>query len=182
MSPPGRLAHHGADIRSRRRHEVLALAHELLPRPSGANRYRARAIWRDGDGLNVSLDDSREGWYDFAADEGGGVLDLVQQVRGGTRQEALRWTANLAGIPLTDRPLTWVERERYRLQKAIAEREAADVVAWRDGLLKTLRHARDQYLSIYHVQRVTSSATGSMLPSGIWRRMPANTIYSLTSG
>ena len=42
---------------------------------------RGPAFWRRGDGLNVSLNDSRSCWRDFKASEGGGVLDLVQRVR-----------------------------------------------------------------------------------------------------
>ena len=110
----------------------ISQAYEALtgerPRQAGAGRYRARAVWRDGVGFNVALDDSSGGWYDFVAGEGGGVLDLVQLVRGGTRQEALKFVAGIAGITLDDNPLSLAERERYRLQKAIADREAADVV------------------------------------------------------
>jgi hypothetical protein len=107
-------------------------------------------VWRDGDGLNVSLDDNRRVWHDFVTDEGGGVLDLIVQIRGGSRQEALRWLADFAGM-IIDHPLTRVERERYRRQSAVAEREANDLVRWRDGLLEALRQARDAYLRNYGI-------------------------------
>jgi hypothetical protein len=57
-------------------------------------------MWRGGDGFNVSLNDTRSVWHDFTTDEGGGVLDLVARIRGGDRQDALRWLAAFAGIRL----------------------------------------------------------------------------------
>src|SRR5689334_18557606 len=65
------------------------------PRRSGVNRWRAVAVWRGGDGFNVSLDDGRGLWHDFTTGEGGGILDLVVRVVGGSRQDALRWVADL---------------------------------------------------------------------------------------
>lgn len=53
------------------------------PHRTGRDTWRAVATWRDGDGLNVSGDDARGVWHDFAANEGGGVLDLIVRVRGG---------------------------------------------------------------------------------------------------
>ena len=61
---------------------------------------RAKAFYRDGDGLSVSLCDQRQVWHDFVTGEGGGVLDLIQHVRGGRRKDALEWLADLAGIRL----------------------------------------------------------------------------------
>jgi hypothetical protein len=119
------------------------------PRRTGAGKYRARAVWRNGDGLNVSLDNSRNTWFDFRDGCGGGVLGLIVQVRGASRQKALRWLADFACMSI-DHPLTRAEREQYRRQSATAEREATELVWWRDGLLEALRHARDAYLGTYH--------------------------------
>lgn len=47
---------------------------------------RGRAWWRDGNGYNVSVNDAKSTWYDHAADEGGGILDLVVRVHGGTEE------------------------------------------------------------------------------------------------
>jgi hypothetical protein len=52
---------------------------------------RGRAFWRDGDGLNVSLDPDRNLWHDFVTQVGGGVLKLVQTVLGVDKAGALRW-------------------------------------------------------------------------------------------
>jgi len=65
-------------------------------------RGRGRAWWRNGDGWSVSVDDRCGCWHDHRDGIGGGVLDLVAHVRGGTRQDALRWLAELTGSPLDD--------------------------------------------------------------------------------
>jgi hypothetical protein len=136
------------------------------PRPAGAGRFRARAVWRDGDGYNVALDDSRGCWYDFKTGDHGGVLALVQHVRGGTKQEALKWVASFAGMELDDHQLTSVERERYRQQIVIAKREAADLKAWRDGLLAVLREHRNGFLASYHKAKNYVLANGVDTPYG----------------
>jgi hypothetical protein len=118
------------------------------PRQAGAGKYRARAIWRDGDGVNVSLNDCRGCWYDFRTGEGGGVLDLVQLVRGGTRQEALLWLADYAGKPLADNPLSPSERAEWAKARRDLEQALPDARHWQraavnmsEDLLVTLKAA-----------------------------------------
>jgi hypothetical protein len=94
-------------------------------------RMRGPAFWRDGDGLNVSLDDSRGVWHDFVTDQGGGVLDLVIQARGGNRADALRWCAELAGIPLDDKPLSADDRARWAAERRELERDLPGARCWR---------------------------------------------------
>lgn len=65
---------------------------------------RGRAWWRGGDGYNVALHEANGCWYDYRDHVGGGVLDLVQHIRGGNRTDALRWTADLIGVALDDKP------------------------------------------------------------------------------
>jgi hypothetical protein len=83
--------------------EVYCVLTEKRPRPVGPNSWRGPAVWRGGDGHNVSLNDTRNVWHDFTANEGGGVLDLVVRICGGSRQDALplasgfRW--GLSGQP-----------------------------------------------------------------------------------
>jgi hypothetical protein len=120
----------------------------IKPRPTGANRARGRAKWRDGDGLNVSLDDSRGVWHDFVSDEGGGVLDLVQRIRGGSRQEALKWVADFAGVPLDDQPLSREQRREWALERRRTEQHMRAAEVWRraavnltDELLDRLKTA-----------------------------------------
>lgn len=105
------------------------------PRRTGPDRWRATAAWRGGDGLNVSLDDTRGLWHDFTTDEGGGVLDLVIRVRGGSRQDALRWVADLVGCPLDDHPLPAFDRERWRREQRRIELHLPNARLWQRGAL-----------------------------------------------
>jgi hypothetical protein len=118
------------------------------PRQCGAGKFRARAEWRGGDGLSISLDDDRGVWFDFVTGEGGGVLDLVQLVRGGTRQEALRWVADLAGLPLADNQLSPTDRAEWIKKRQDLERDLPDARRWQrasvnmtEDLLTTLKAA-----------------------------------------
>jgi hypothetical protein len=101
------------------------------PRRVGEDAWRGPAVWRGGDGLNVSLNGARGLWHDFATGEGGGVLDLVVRVRGGSRPDALRWVADFAGMPLDDRPLSPAERDRWAKQQRLIETELSNARLWR---------------------------------------------------
>jgi hypothetical protein len=94
-------------------------------------KMRGPAFWRGGDGFNVSLDDGRGVWHDFTTDEGGGVLDLVVRVRGGNRADALRFVADLTGLPMDDTPLTPEDRERWAAERRELERELPTARYWR---------------------------------------------------
>jgi hypothetical protein len=53
---------------------------------------------------------------------GGGVLDLVQEVRGGTHRESLFWVAELAGVPLAETSATdraKLAKERRRIEQTL---------------------------------------------------------------
>ena len=97
----------------------------------GRDTWRAAATWRGGDGLNVSGDDSRGVWHDFVSDAGGGVLDLVICIRGGNRADALRWLADLAGVPMDDTPLSPEDRERWAAERRELERDLPAARYWR---------------------------------------------------
>lgn len=128
-------------------------------------RGRARAFWRGGDSYSVSLSDAKGTWYDFRDSIGGGILDLVQHVRGDGRREALKWLADFGCIPF-DRPLTEAERREYRRRKVQAESEARALVTWRDGLIATLRGARNVYFEAYHRARLYIRDHGLDAPLG----------------
>ncbi len=90
---------------------------------------RARRFWAKGDGLNVSLSDDKGCWHHFPTDEGGGVLDLIVCVKGGSRKDALQWLADFSGIKLDDAPMTAAEK------RAMAKRRAADMEDLRQARL-----------------------------------------------
>lgn len=132
-------------------------------------RGRARAFWRDGDGLNVSLSDDKDAWYDFRDNAGGGVLDLVQCVQKCSRQAALKWLADFAGIYLQDSAWTDGERRDYGRRRELAEHEARELVWWRDGLLEVLRQQRDQYFHTYHAAKRFLLSHSVHESEGDWR-------------
>ena len=110
-------------------------------------RGRARAFDRNGDNpFAVSLNVEKVCWFDHRDGVGGGVLDLIQHVRGGDRRSALRWLAELNGVRLDDHPLTEAERRRYARQRA----EASELVAWKERLVNALKRERERWWRIYH--------------------------------
>jgi hypothetical protein len=96
---------------------------------------RARAFWRDGSNnpQAVSLSDDKGAWYDHRDNVGGGVLDLVQRVRGCTRSDALKWLADLNGSTLEDRPTT--ERREFARRRDRAGADSQRILDWRSGRL-----------------------------------------------
>jgi hypothetical protein len=98
-------------------------------------RGRVRAFYRKGDNPDaVSLNDEKGCWHDFVTEDGGGVLDLVQHVRGCTRGEAVRWLAELHGLPLDGDSLSKAERTRYARARRRAPALAQDLADWTRGL------------------------------------------------
>jgi hypothetical protein len=103
---------------------------------------RGRAFWRDGDGHNVSLSDEKGVWHDFATGEGGGVLDLVQHVRGGSRSDALRFVADLVGVLLNDGPLSPERKKTYGVHRRQAGDLAQECAWWAQALIEKLEHLK----------------------------------------
>jgi hypothetical protein len=99
-------------------------------RRSGHDRYRGQAWWRGGDGLSISLDDTRGVWYDHRDGEGGGILDLVIHVHGGARADALHFVAGVAGVVLDDAPLSAPERARWATERREIERHLPTARLW----------------------------------------------------
>jgi hypothetical protein len=111
--------------------EVYRALTGKAPRRTSTDRHRGPAAWRNGDGFNVSLDDSRGHWHDFVTDEGGGVLDLIVRVRGGSRKDALLWAADFAGVAINDTPLSPRERERRAAERREIEHNLPTAKYWR---------------------------------------------------
>jgi hypothetical protein len=92
---------------------------------------RARAFWRDGDGWNVTLDDSRGAWFDHRDATGGGLLDLIVTVNSGTRADALKWLADTLGIELADRP----NDEATKAERVAFASDLPSAALWRRAAL-----------------------------------------------
>jgi hypothetical protein len=113
-------------------------------------RGRVRAFDRNGDNPGaVSLNDEKGCWYDFVTGEGGGILDLIQRVRGCDRGAALLWLSDFTRRPLNNRPLTAGERGQYLR----ARQEAAELVAWKERLIESLKSERRHWWKVYHACR-----------------------------
>jgi hypothetical protein len=83
----------------------------------------------------VSMDDARNVWHDFTTGEGGRMLDLVVRIRGGSRQDALKWVAEFAGHPLKERPLSASERARWGTRQRKIEAELPKARLWQRAAL-----------------------------------------------
>jgi hypothetical protein len=70
-------------------------------------------------------------WRDFVSGEGGGILDLVVSIRGGTRADALRWCADFAGVPMNDAPLSPHKREQWAAERREFARDLPKARHWR---------------------------------------------------
>lgn len=105
---------------------------------------RGPAFWRDGDGLNVSLNDQKGVWHDFVSGEGGGVLDLVQRVRGGSRADALQFVADVAGVTLESKPLSKGDRREYALHRRQARSLAQQCAWWVRAVVQALERLKAQ--------------------------------------
>ncbi len=127
--------------------EVYRALTGIEPRRTGRDTWRGPAPWRGGDSPeSVSGDDTRGVWHDFVTDEGGGLLDLVVQIRGGNRADALRFVADMAGIPLE--PMAAADLERWKAERLELERLIRDARYWRraavdmaEGILHRLKTA-----------------------------------------
>jgi hypothetical protein len=121
------------DVLSRVRiSEVYRTLTGAAPRRTGRDIWRAAAPWRGGDGQDsVSGNDARGVWRDFVSGEGGGILDLVQRVKGGNRADALRFVADMAGVPLGDKPLSAADSARWAAEQREFERDLPDARYWR---------------------------------------------------
>ena len=113
----------------------------------GALRHgRGRAFWRDGDGFNIALSETKQVWHDHRDNRGGGVLDLIQLVLDCGRYQAVQWLSEYAGIPLhKPGPQRVPDRRRER-----SELQAAAFVEWRDRRFLQLREKRNYHLGLYH--------------------------------
>lgn len=107
----------------------------IAPRRCGRDTWRAPAVAGDNQD-RISGDDARGVWHDFRDDSGGGVLDLIVQLRGGSRADALRWVAEFAGVPLDDKPFSAEDRARWAAERRELERELPAARLWRRAAIE----------------------------------------------
>jgi len=125
---------------------------------------RGIAFWRGGDGYNVSMDDSRGVWHDFASGDGGGVLDLVVQIRGGAREDALRFVADLAGVALdkgmqsVESARTYADAERVRRDAGFFADAARNMAEWALEVLQCADAERAVHTALLAALRVSPEA------------------------
>jgi hypothetical protein len=112
---------------------------------------RGRARWRNGDGWSVSLNNDKNVWFDFVANQGGGILSLVQVALGCDRKTAFQWLADFAGVTLER--LTPEEGRDYARRRNAAEAEAAALVEWHTQMVNALVEHRNLALGLYHADK-----------------------------
>ena len=103
---------------------------------------RGTAFWRNSCDYNVSVSDEKGVWYDFVSGTGGGMLDLIQHVRGVTRADALKFVAELAGITLDSLPLSMQEKRTHVENLRHAANIAQQCAWWVRAYGQELEHTK----------------------------------------
>jgi hypothetical protein len=75
-------------------------------------------------------------WHDFVTNEGGGVLDLVVRIRGGSRQDALKCLAEFAGVQLHDDALSPADRARRAAERRAVARDLPQARLFQRGAVR----------------------------------------------
>jgi hypothetical protein len=137
-------------------------------------RGRGQAWWRKGDGYSVSLRDDRGCWYDHRDGVGGGVLDLIRHIRGGSRAEALRWLADWCCLPLDGALLSPEDRRRYARARQDAPELGRAATLWHAERLAELDELKREALEREDMLALMAAAQGNHLltilaPEGIIR-------------
>jgi hypothetical protein len=135
---------------------------------------RGQAFWRKGDGWSVSLRDDRGCWYDHRDGIGGGVLDLIQHVRGGSRFDALRWLADSRCVTLHNESATKQDRRRYAQARRDAPALARAAALWHTERCGELDELKQEALERDDTPALIAAAPehhllSSLVPEGIIR-------------
>jgi hypothetical protein len=107
-------------------------------------RRRGVATWREGRNFSVSFNDVKNVWHDFVTGSGGGILDLVQRVRGGSRADALRWLADFAGVVIDDRPESRADRRAFAERRERDERDMREAEFFRIAAERVAEHVLEE--------------------------------------
>ena len=93
------------------------------------------------------------------------VIAFVQKARGEDFKGALAFLGARYSVALDDKPLSGEKRLEYANRREAADREARELIAWRDGLLELLRQRRNVSLAAYHraVQYIVKHGADALL-------------------
>jgi hypothetical protein len=119
-------------------------------------RGRGKAFWRKGAGRNVSVRDDKNVWRDHVTGAGGGVLDLIVQVRGCSRRDAVSTLNEITGKVFwsPDQPLSPIERAQRDQKERRLKALLPTARLWRgvallfgEEILESLKSALDDPLA-----------------------------------
>ena len=140
-SPSGRLVVTGRELLDRAK--ITEVWTGLGGGPLRHN--RGSAWWRNSTSRSVSLLPDKNCWCDHKAGEGGGgVLALIQHALACDKAAALEWLADFHGVSLDNRPLSIDQRRVWRRKRSSAKARGAELIQWREALLREIRQRRDR--------------------------------------
>lgn len=130
---------------------------------------RANAVWRGGSRFSVAV--SADKWHDFAADEGGSVLDLAMRIEGfadlstaadalGERYGVVHGTASVTPMPVARE---WKAAEPPKT--SLAPKVSRGVYLAREGFVNTATYTYtdEQGAPLYLVERWEKTEDGEKL-------------------
>lgn len=129
---------------------------------------RGRAFWRETRDFNIALNSEKGTWYDHARAEGGGILSLIERVRGCSRGDAIRWLSHAAGVSLDGQVPTRAAREHAR-QRA---REAS---WWRTGRIASMEAQHRRILADRDAGTLLDIENYAAIAQELWRLRSAST-------
>jgi hypothetical protein len=131
-------------------------------------RGRTKAFWRaNSDGLNVSINEDKNSWFDFVASEGGGVLRLVEIALSCDRRSALRWLQDHLGL---DAPNAKVGAPRDHLRSAAHWAIAAEMLA--DSCLIDMEMIDPSRQGLTRIRRIAKAGGRQLIEEyAEWRRV-----------
>lgn len=104
-------------------------------------RGRAPAFWRSGDNPQAIAVHAEKGcWYDYRDSVGGGVLQLVQHVKGCDQSGALRWL-QYQGL-IESRTLPRVQRRAYEQCRDAARTFTDEIGHWKSAYVQQLNRIK----------------------------------------
>ena len=95
------------------------------------------------------------------------------RVRGGTRAEALRWVADLAGIQLDDKPLSAEARARWAAERRELDRDLPDARLWRRAAISLAEELLDERAAVFEGERFLGVFTATSLLESLRRASDA---------